>query len=239
MLPCPRISAIIRIKTNQKHAMKSEASALLAPRDENAMTKAHSTSTNHLDSSSTTRRIIIDHDKKKQSVLPLLVWVHISFVAYVIGRSHIDNIIKRSDMIVLLSAPALLLLYSLWFMHVGRTKQLFVSPRISSSFPMVVVPLVPVAILVSVFVLRWSAAMAMMEHVNVSSMIAIQATRSLAVGTLIKWHRGVFPTGFAWGTGLPDMLFGLSALALLVSGRQDDIVTPQTCYCGGMCLAFF
>jgi hypothetical protein len=138
----------------------------------------------------------------------------------VIGRSYSDNIITRNDLGVLLVAPAILLLYSLWFMHVGSTKQLFVSLCVLSSFPMVFLPLVPVTIIMSVFALRWSAVMAMMEHVNVSYMIAVQATRSLAVGTLLKWHRGVFPTGFAWGTGFPDMLFGLSAVALLVGCHE-------------------
>ncbi|MES9969581.1 MAG: hypothetical protein ABW092_06070 [Candidatus Thiodiazotropha sp.] len=58
-------------------------------------------------------------------------------------------------------------------------------------------------------------------------MSGIHIVRLLALGTLIKAANGLFPPGFAWFVGGPDILFGLSALLLTYltwSGRLHDRV---------------
>lgn len=45
-------------------------------------------------------------------------------------------------------------------------------------------------------------------------LVAIQGLRWLAIGALIKASLGAFPGVYAWLVGIPDMLFGLSALVV-------------------------
>jgi len=185
----------------------------MQPETQSLLHKTRASATNNVDIAAP----IPDADKKKLSVLPLMVWAQAIFIVYVILRSYQQNVIEFGDAAALIVAPILLTTYALWVMRVGRTKQLFATNPVLSTFPMVWLPLVPVGILMSVFVLRWSAVMAMVESTPPSTLVAFQALRSLAVGSLIKWKHSVFPTFFAWGTAFLDMLFGLSALTLLVS----------------------
>jgi len=54
-------------------------------------------------------------------------------------------------------------------------------------------------------------------------LILIHGLRILAIGTIIKVIRGEFPAYFALLVGVPDMLFGLSALILGFRARHRDL----------------
>ena len=47
----------------------------------------------------------------------------------------------------------------------------------------------------------------------------IHMVRILALGAVIKAAHGLFPEMFAWYVGIPDFLFGLSAVLLTLRGR--------------------
>lgn len=51
---------------------------------------------------------------------------------------------------------------------------------------------------------------------NSRALICIQALRIAAIGGVVKGFNGVLPPSFALPVGIPDMVFGLSALALTV-----------------------
>ena len=51
----------------------------------------------------------------------------------------------------------------------------------------------------------------------------IHVLRILALGTIIKAAMGVFPEKFAWFVGIPDFLFGLSAIPVTLLARQKRL----------------
>lgn len=57
------------------------------------------------------------------------------------------------------------------------------------------------------------ALLAIASH-NARSLVVIQALRIAAIGGVLKGFNGLLPPSFALPVGIPDMLFGLSALVL-------------------------
>lgn len=59
------------------------------------------------------------------------------------------------------------------------------------------------------------------------ALVFVHTLRIAAVGSVIKAATGDFPLFFAYLVALPDLLFGLSALALIASGKWRTL-TPHT-----------
>ena len=55
----------------------------------------------------------------------------------------------------------------------------------------------------------------LMDEVPPAAIVALEGLRILGLGTLIKTFQGTFPVHFEVLTGIPDLLFGFSALAVL------------------------
>lgn len=154
---------------------------------------------------------------KKRSVLPPLVILVISFAFVIIGISYHDGVIEtKSDALLLMLAPLLQTMWAFVIFHVGKKHQMFLRQGVLQSYPIFWLPFIPVALLMAVFSLRWNLVMDMVDHFPRTVFVSLQAVRVLAVGSLIKWKMGLFPAAFAWGTAFPDMLFGLSAVFLLL-----------------------
>lgn len=67
------------------------------------------------------------------------------------------------------------------------------------------------------------AVLTIAEH-HTREFILVQALRAAALGTLVKAYLGTFPAYFALLVGIPDFLFGLSAIALLATGYWTALV---------------
>jgi len=53
----------------------------------------------------------------------------------------------------------------------------------------------------------------------------VHVIRILAIGSLVKASNGLFPETFAWYVGIPDLLFGLSALPVTVLAWRGRIAS--------------
>jgi hypothetical protein len=86
-------------------------------------------------------------------------------------------------------------------------------------------PLVPIVLTVLLLFASISLRRALLtialQHTR--AMVLIHALRIAALGSLYKTYIGVFPAFFAYFVGLPDLLFGLSALALGLSSKLDAL----------------
>lgn len=55
----------------------------------------------------------------------------------------------------------------------------------------------------------------LMDQISPAAIVALEGLRILGLGTLLKTFQGTFPIHFEVLTGIPDLLFGVSALAVL------------------------
>lgn len=53
--------------------------------------------------------------------------------------------------------------------------------------------------------------------------VLFQSVRVTALGSIVKAYRNEIPAIFGYGVGIPDTLFGVSALALGLSGAADSL----------------
>ncbi len=95
-----------------------------------------------------------------------------------------------------------------------------------AAYPTLWLPFVPATLILIIPLLFTSARTAVRDLIDASSwkwLIGIHALRILAVGTLIKAWRGEFARSFAILVGIPDMLFGLSAVFMLWLAKKGRV----------------
>lgn len=158
--------------------------------------------------------------------MPLLIVVLFGFLAFVVqrlaGRGGLQELERRA-------------LWILWFALVAwggvtgvlSATGLYVSEGFLSHSPGYWLPFVPVVI--TLILVTSSASLReglrkLVDRTPPHWFCAIHAVRILAVGSLFKAALGQFPREFAWYVGIPDLLFGLSAVpvTLLVSRRNPE-----------------
>ena len=121
-----------------------------------------------------------------------------------------------------------LVLWTVWTVTIGyraRRYNSFVTRRFLHRFPIFVLS-VPVMVLwITAACWQWdTVTTTVLLHTPRKALVAIQALRVLAVGSLLKWSMGIFPTPFAWFTAFPDMLYGLSAIAILIMSSSSIVM---------------
>ncbi len=93
-------------------------------------------------------------------------------------------------------------------------------PTFRALMPEYWLPFVPVAMVVAlvslVRPLRKGLAM-LAEETPAQWLTGIHQLRVLALGSILKAAQGTFPRGFAWYVGIPDLLFGISAILLTLA----------------------
>ncbi|MHA1180501.1 MAG: hypothetical protein ACTSSR_07275 [Alphaproteobacteria bacterium] len=92
-----------------------------------------------------------------------------------------------------------------------------------SRLPGLWLPLVPIALTVFMVLASSSLRHALLTIASrhTRAMVLIHALRIAALGSIYKASIGAFPAFFAYFVGFPDFLFGLSALALGLSGKWN------------------
>jgi len=155
-----------------------------------------------------------DQEKKlKRSFLPWLVAMELSFTTHwILNGLNQGTISSMHQAAILLTVPLLQGLWTAITVVLGH-RNWFTQDCVLESFPMIWLPLFPIVIQTTIFYLQWETVSQLIES-SYPSILVLQGLRVLAVGSLVKWHLGLFPTAFGWGTAFPDMLFGLSAWVL-------------------------
>ncbi len=148
----------------------------------------------------------------KFSTVPLIFIAQAFAIAIAARRaSHLHQL--RSHHFI----EAILIMLTVWGICVstlalsGRLTE----PDFLNSYPAVWMPFVPVVLTFSIIALFPKAVDAIRSLIDATPMqwlTGIHALRILAIGGIIKGMRGEFPLSFALWIGIPDFLFGLSAL---------------------------
>lgn len=89
------------------------------------------------------------------------------------------------------------------------------TPKFLSLLPGLWLPFIPFVLVIGgllIFPQLSSAIHSLVDHTLWNQMIFFQALRILALGTLFKAYMGLFPIYFALYVGIPDLMFGVSAL---------------------------
>lgn len=159
---------------------------------------------------------------QKWSFLPLLIGIELTFTSMWI-TSNSSNIMAEHRA-SLLFVPLLQGLWSVLVIRIGRRYDWFTQEHVLQSFPMIWLPLFSILLQTMVFCWKWKTVSLILES-SLKQVVALQGIRTLAVGSLVKWRMGLFPTAFAWGTAFPDMLFGLSAMVLV--RKWDQIMSSE------------
>lgn len=83
-------------------------------------------------------------------------------------------------------------------------------------------PMMPAVITVALLALpSFRSALDAIVSQNSRALVLIQTLRIAAIGGVLKGLNGLLPPSFALAIGIPDMLFGLSALALVVLWKGE------------------
>ncbi|HFD87785.1 MAG TPA: hypothetical protein ENJ35_08945, partial [Gammaproteobacteria bacterium] len=93
----------------------------------------------------------------------------------------------------------------------------YTSPDFLALAPGYWLPFVPVVIAITLTMLVQplrQGLRVLVDDTPVSWLTGIHQLRIMALGSIIKASGGLFPAKFAWYVGIPDLIFGLSAVVL-------------------------
>jgi len=113
-----------------------------------------------------------------------------------------------------------------WLSLSGRYRQ----PHFLALLPGLWLPPLPVlatAMALAAFPALRDAFLALANGISGDQFMLVQMLRIAAIGGLTKTILGRLPPAFGFGTGIPDLLFGLSAAALLWTGAYASLA-PAT-----------
>ncbi|KHD05369.1 hypothetical protein PN36_08085 [Candidatus Thiomargarita nelsonii] len=150
----------------------------------------------------------------KFTTLPLLVIAIVSFVVIVTHRLKKRSLLTASEARSIYVLLAVLVLLGIINASLAL-KGIYTSAEFLSLLPGLWLPLVPIILTISgvlLFPSLRAALRALVDHTPPYQLIYLHALRILAIGSILKAIGGEFPEYFAYFIGIPDMLFGLSAL---------------------------
>lgn len=151
----------------------------------------------------------------KPSLVPLLMIAVLTAIRFAAWRAARDKKLDRPGwidfLLVLLVAWGVI---TTWLGYHG----FYLSQSFLASYPTLWVPFLPVVIVFTALMLSAPARRAVDQLIDATPqtwLIGIHALRILAIGSLIKAWQGSFVVSFALWVGIPDLLFGLSALFMM------------------------
>lgn len=159
------------------------------------------------------------------SLVPVLIVVQLGSLVFFTRRAARRNTLSDPQRKGLYSIVALWAVWALLSGYFGADGG-YVSESILATLPALWVPLIPIASTLIVLALVpeiRSAARVLVDTTPAQYFIYFQALRISAVGTLYKTSIGEFPAYFEIGVGIPDLLYGLSALLLARRARHNRI----------------
>ena len=158
--------------------------------------------------------------KKGVAAIPILGAAHALFwIGSAMSLAPVVGSIERRliPVVVWLAVLAGWGVVSAWLAVSGR----YATKKFLSLLPGLWLPGIPVTL--TVVLLAASPALrevllAIAIHTPTKYFVLLQCLRALAIGSVIKAAKGEIPPQIGYGVGIPETLFGLSALALVFSG---------------------
>ncbi len=173
------------------------------------------------------------------SSIPLLIAIIFGFMTFLIFRlkrlSLINNT-ERNGLIFLIIALLFWGGVSGFLSSAGA----YVTEEFLTMAPGYWLPFIPVMIAVALVMTVRTLRDGLRKLVDGTPrywLAGIHVVRILAIGSLIKASNGLFPEKFAWYVGIPDLIFGISAVLITLrarKGRVDDGVMVVWHFLGAM-----
>ncbi len=166
----------------------------------------------------------------KFSSIPLLIVIVFGFTIFLVFRLKRLSLINKAERNRLIFLVVALLSWggvSGFLSHEGA----YVSEGFLTKAPGYWLPFIPVMIVIVLMLASRTLRDGLRKLVDGTPghwLTGIHMVRILAVGSLIKASNGLFPEKFAWYVGIPDLVFGISAvlITLWVGKRHvgDDVM---------------
>jgi len=152
------------------------------------------------------------------SSIPFLIFIIFGFLLFLIERLRRADRLNKSQYAWLVGLVVVLLT---WGTTSGywSSRGVYISPDFLGLAPGYWLPFVPVVITLTLVMLAPTLRQGLrvlVDNTPVRWLTGIHQLRILALGSIIKASSGLFPARFAWYVGIPDLLFGLSAIWLTV-----------------------
>jgi len=152
------------------------------------------------------------------SSIPFLIFIIFGFLSFLIERLRRADRLNKSQHAWLVGLVVVLLA---WGTASGywSSRGVYESPEFLELAPGYWLPFVPVVITVSLVMIAPALRQGLrvlVDNTPVRWLTGIHQLRILALGSIIKASISMFPEKFAWYVGIPDLLFGLSAIWLTV-----------------------
>lgn len=156
------------------------------------------------------------------SLIPALFLVEITAIIYITRHARLKGMKGAGWIYGLLFILLIWGAVSTWLALTG----VYQSRAFLEAYPTFWLPFIPVILCVIPYLFFARArrtVRALIDLTPIKWIISIHALRILAIGTVIKAWRGAFSMSFATFVGIPDMLFGLSALWMIRLALKDRI----------------
>lgn len=159
------------------------------------------------------------------SSIPVQIAVIFGFIWFVTRRLHQQGVMsspQRDWMAILL---AILLL---WVVIIGHktSSSMLALERLMDMLPGYWLPYLPIAVTLALAAINpplREGLRSLAEHTPAHWLSGIQMVRIFALGSLLKASQDQFPLLLAWIVGLPDLLFGLSAIVVTWQLRRGRL----------------
>ncbi len=152
------------------------------------------------------------------SSIPFLIAIVFGFFLFLIWRLRRKDRLSRSQANGLVGLVVVLLFWGGVSGYLS-SRGVYVSPALLALAPGYWLPFVPVVIAVTLVMIAPALRQGLrilVDNTSIQWLVGIHQLRILALGSIIKASDGLFPAKFAWYVGIPDLLFGLSAVWLTV-----------------------
>ena len=150
------------------------------------------------------------------STLPFLAVAVFGFLLFQTRRLYLEGFLQSPQRNWINALVAILLGWGVISGYLAESG-IYASPGFLSLAPGFWLPFVPVVMALAMVVLVPSLRQGLRVFVDrtpVHWLTGIHQLRVLALGSIIKAAYGLFPAKFAWYVGIPDFLFGISAVLL-------------------------
>ena len=163
------------------------------------------------------------------SLIPLLFALQVVFLAHYINRARRHNLVTTHEVFGLAFGVFVLIAWFGTSWALGQAGY-YLRDSFLKTYPGLWLSMVPVVLAVTAWVvlptLR-SGLPKMLDAITQESWAWLQVLRIAAIGTLLKTLSGEFPIYFELFVGVPDLIFGISAVFVALSCRRGTMTAKR------------
>uniref|UniRef100_A0A7S2TNY3 Uncharacterized protein n=1 Tax=Lotharella oceanica TaxID=641309 RepID=A0A7S2TNY3_9EUKA len=169
--------------------------------------------------------------RKWNSFLPLIFAAEIFFFCSLTALRHSEGHLTKGQAAGVYSLCAMLTIWGV-VATLMTNAGWFSSDAVLKTFPGFWIPALPLLV-IALGMSSEDARIGMVRIVQWSRpswFVGLQCVRVLAIGSLVKWHQGLFPPILAKFVAIPDTIYGFSALVMLMLELSEDVEVTKQAY---------